>query len=88
MPKAIEPPDYGADAFVRKVHTGGSISFKGRLISCPKAFVGRRLAIRPTLADGVFDLCYRSHVLTQIDLRQEPKTVQDVPEQAFTLSPV
>ena len=88
MPKAIEPPDYGADAFVRKVHTGGSISFKGRLISCPKAFVGRRLAIRPTLADGVFDLCYRSHVLSQIDLRQEPKTVQDVPEHPFTLSPV
>jgi transposase InsO family protein len=89
MPKAIDPPDYEPQAQVRKVHDGGWISFKGRQINCSKAFVGRRLALRATNADGLFDLCYRSHVLAQVDLRQDTvKPVLDVPEQVSPLSPV
>ena len=89
MPEAIAPPDYEPQAQVRTVHGGGWISFKGRQINCSKAFVGRRLALRATDQDGLFELCYRRHVLAQVDLRQDSvKPVLDVPEQVSPLSPV
>jgi transposase InsO family protein len=89
MPEVIEPPDYEPQAHVRTVHEGGWISFKGRQVNCSKAFVGKRLALRATDTDGLFDLCYRSHVLAQVDLRQNiTQPVLDVPEQVSTLSPV
>jgi len=89
MPEAIAPPDYKPQAMVRKVHETGWISFKGRQINCSKAFVGRRLALRATDVDGLFELCYRRHVLAQVDLRQDSvKPVLDVPEQVSPLSPV
>jgi transposase InsO family protein len=70
MPAMIEPPAYEPQAHVRKVDPGGWLSFKGRVVNCPKAFAGRRLALRATEIDGVFDLCYRRHVLSQVDLRE------------------
>lgn len=89
MPQAIAPPDYEPQAHVRRVQSGGWISFKGHDIRCGKAFVGKKLALRATNADGVFDLCYRSHVLAQVDLRQNiTQTVLDVPEQMSSMSPV
>jgi transposase InsO family protein len=89
MPEAVEPPDYEPQAHVRVVHDGGWISFKGRQVNCCKAFVGKRLALRATDTDGLFDLCYRTHVLAQVDLRQNiTQPVLDVPEQVSPLSPV
>ncbi|WP_151114759.1 IS481 family transposase [Hypericibacter adhaerens] len=89
MPERIDPPEYEPQAQLRKVHDTGWISFKGRQINCSKAFVGRRLALRATTTDGVFDLCYRSHVLSQVDLRQHiTHTVLDVPERVSSMSPV
>ena len=89
MPERIDPPDYEPQAHVRKVDDAGWISFKGRQFKCSRAFVGRRLALRATQADGVFDLCYRSHVLAQVDLRQNiTQTVLDVPERVSSMSPV
>ena len=89
LPTSIDPPDYEPQAKVRTVHDGGWISFKGRQINCSKAFVGRRLALRATDTDGLFDLCYRRHLLAQVDLRQEiVKSVLDVPEHPSPLSPV
>jgi len=88
MPRTIVPPHYETQAFVRKVHDGGWVFFKGRELRCPKAFVGRLLALRPTRTDGLFDLCYRSHRLAQVDLRQADQPVHHVPEHPFTLSPV
>jgi transposase InsO family protein len=88
MPQTIAPPQYEPHALVRKVHDGGWISFRGRTVNCPKAFAGRFLALRATDTDGVFDLCYRSHVLAQLDLRQNiTQTVRDVPERASSISP-
>jgi transposase InsO family protein len=69
MPKHIEPPHYEDRKQVRRVHDGGWINFKGKEFACPKAFAGRDVILRPTSTDGVFDLCYRRHVLTQINLR-------------------
>ena len=89
FPERIEPPQYEPGVQVRTVFRGGWISFNGRNIGCPKAFVGKRVALRPTDTDGVFDLCYKSFVLTQIDLRQNQRQpVQYVPEHMSTMSPV
>lgn len=89
MPETIEPPAYEPQAKVRTVRDTGWISFKGRQINCPKAFAGRRVALRATDTDGVFDLCYRTHILAQVDLRQNiTQTVLDVPERASSISPV
>lgn len=89
MPAAIDPPDYETQAEVRKVQQGGWVHFRGRQIRCPTPFTGRRIALRATNTDGVFDLCYRSHVLAQVDLRQNiTQTVLDVPEQVSSMSPV
>jgi transposase InsO family protein len=89
MPEAFTPPDYEPQAHVRKVCHNAWLSFKGRKINCSKAFVGRYLALRATNTDGIFDLCYRRHVLSQVDLRQNVvKSVHHVPEHLSTLSPV
>jgi len=88
-PTVIEPADYEPQAIVRKVHDGGWISVKGRQVNCPKAFVGRRVALRHTSTDGIFELCYRSHLLALVDLRQNAaETVLDVPERVSSMSPV
>jgi transposase InsO family protein len=89
LPGHIAPPDYEPQAQVRTVQQGGWISFQGRQLRCPRAFVGKRVAFRLTDTDGVLDLCYRSHVLAQVDLRQNiVQPVHHVSEQASTMSPV
>jgi transposase InsO family protein len=89
MPAIIAPPDYEAQAIIRKVDQSGWLSLKGHKIRLSKAFVGRRIALRATNTDGLFDLCYRRHVLAQVDLRQNvTKSVHHVPEHPSILCPV
>ena len=89
MPDTIEPPDYEPQAEVLKVGKDGCIRFKGRTLRTSKAFAGKPLAIRATEQDGLFDLCYRRHILAQIDLSQDiVKPVHHVPEQMSNSSPV
>ena len=88
MPRHIRPPDYEPGAIVRKVHPGGWFQLDGRQFYCSGAFAGLPVALRPTGPDGVFHLCYRSHVIGRFDLRNPNTTVQDVPEHPFSLSPV
>ena len=74
---------------MRKVDTSGYFSFKGRRRNAPGAFAGRTLALRATTTDGLLDLCYRHHVIAQLDLRDNLiKHVNHVPEHPSTLSPV
>jgi transposase InsO family protein len=70
MPHATAPPEYDVGASPRWVQKGGHIAFKGRDVSCSKAFVGKRVAFHATDVDGVFDLYYRQHRLSQVDLRE------------------
>ena len=89
MPDRIATPEYEPGVQVRKVDVNGQFQFKGRRLRCPKAFVGKPVALRATAADGVFDLCYRRHVLAQVDLRQNiVQPVHHVPEHPHTISPV
>jgi transposase InsO family protein len=86
MPRNIAPPDYELDAQVRRVDGRGRIYFKGRRFRCPDAFIGRTLILRPSKTDGLFNLCYRRHVLAQVDLRQN--IVQPVTHVSEHLSPL
>ena len=89
MPAALPPPEYDAEAQVRTADAKGRIHFAGHRLYCSLAFAGRRLALRPTDQDGLFELCYRRHLLARIDLRQDTmQPVHHVSEQVFTMSPV
>jgi transposase InsO family protein len=89
MPDKILPPDYEPGAHVRKVESTGRFYFMGRTLRFSKAFAGRAIALRPTDDDGIFSLCYRRHVLAQVDLRQNSvQPVHHVSEHPSTLSPV
>jgi len=88
MPSHVPPPDYEPGVAVRKVHDGGWFQFKGRTFNCSGAFARLTLALRPTADDGRFHVCYRSHVIGSLDLRQPATSVQDVSEHPFSLTPV
>jgi transposase InsO family protein len=64
---SVAPFDYGPDDIVRSVDVNGRISFRGRHMKASKALVGKRIAIRPTDRDGVFDLVFRHVTLKSID---------------------
>jgi len=61
----VEPFDYAPDDAIRRVDDNGRIRFKGRLLRVSKALIGKAVALRPTQADGVFDVLFR-HVTRPI----------------------
>lgn len=65
----VEPFDYAPDDQLRRVPNAAShISFKGRAWRVPKAFKGKILAVRPTGADGLYDVFFRTTKVAAIDL--------------------
>lgn len=69
----------------------GNPSLAGGAVKVPKAFAGKTIAFRPADHDGVFNLFFRSQWLATVDictLDRNPKSVHDVSEHVFTLSPV
>jgi hypothetical protein len=69
FPERLEPPEYAPSDIVRKVQDGGFIHFKGHEIRLCKAFKGHSLALRPTVEDGIWDACFGSYRIAQVDLR-------------------
>ena len=89
LPDRINPPEYERQTPVRSVGSNAQISFQNRRIRCPKALIGKQIALRATQTDGIFDLCYRRHTIASIDLRDNiVKRVHHVPERPSTMSPV
>ncbi len=70
FPEQLPPLEYGAIDQVRKVQIDGSISFRHREFRVGKAFRGYPVALRPTLADGVYEIYFATHRILTIDLRQ------------------
>jgi transposase InsO family protein len=64
----LPPLEYGATDQVRKVQTDGKISFRNREWRAGKAFRGHYVALRPTTADGIYEMYFATHRLRQIDL--------------------
>jgi hypothetical protein len=69
FPEVLPEWEYGPGDAVRKVSCDGTISFRGRPIELGKAFRGERVALRPTVEDGVFGIYFGIHQVAQADLR-------------------
>ena len=63
----------------------GRISFQGWIWRVGKAFRGERIALRPTITDGVFSVHYCTHQVGTIDVSSQPAPAQDG-EQPITFS--
>jgi transposase InsO family protein len=68
FPESLPPIEYAPGDELRKVQSDGRVYFRGRGFSVGKAFRGRRLALRPTIADGVFEVFFAHHKVAQVDL--------------------
>jgi transposase InsO family protein len=77
FPEQLPPLEYGARDQVRKVQTDGKISFRNREFRIGKAFRGYPVALRPTTQDGVYDVYFATHRISQIDLHQLKQSAQD-----------
>jgi transposase InsO family protein len=69
FPETLPPLRYRSDDLVRKVQTGGRISFQNKLFQVGKALQGENVAVRPTQRDGIFEVLYCHHVVETIDFR-------------------
>ncbi len=69
FPEELPVWEYGDGDAVRKVACDGTISFRGRPIDLGKAFLGERVAVRPTNEDGEFGIYFGVHRVAQADLR-------------------
>ena len=72
---------------VRKVDSGGFISFKNRAWRISKAFRGEYVALRPTDEDGVFDVHYCAHRIATLDLRPVDRDACGLVDNAETRCP-
>ena len=72
-----EPHGVRPTLAVRKVQAEGWIHFRGKGYKVPQAFRGHPVALRPSETDGVMDVVFSHHTVTQIDLRRpaEKKTM-------------
>lgn len=68
FPQTLPPILYGPDDPIRKVQDGGILHFKGRIFRVGRAFKGQPVALRPTPADGRFDVFFCQQIIAQIDL--------------------
>ena len=69
FPKVLPEPHYRPDDITRRVQKGGQVHFKGRILSLPEAFVGQTIGFRPTQTDGLWNVVFAAHHVTQVDLR-------------------
>jgi transposase InsO family protein len=70
FPDALPAIEYAPGDQVRKVDSGGFISFKSRPWRIGKGLCGEHVAVRPSGEDGVFAVHYCTHRIATLDLRQ------------------
>ena len=92
FPDKLPEVEYDEGEIVRRVPgTKGYVHFKGKLWRVPDAFRTERLAIRPTVMDGSFDVCFGSVKIAEINLKEgqtsDQKSVNHVSEHLSAMSP-
>jgi len=70
FPAQLPTLEYGATDQVRKVQIDGKIYFRNREFRIGKAFRGYPVALRPTSVDGVYEVFFATHRISQIDLHE------------------
>lgn len=68
--------DYGEADEVRHVSRDQSASFKGYTVMVGEAFVGKQVAFRPTLVDGLYHLYFCHQQVGQVDLKTMSKKLK------------
>ena len=68
FPESLPEAQYDLDDQVRKVDINGRISFRGQSFRVGRAFQGKHVALRPTTADGVWDVFFSLQPVRNIDL--------------------
>jgi transposase InsO family protein len=68
--ETLPPIEYAPGDLVRKVQNHGRISVRGRTYRVGRAFIGEPVGLRPTTDDGIWDVYYCVHRITQVDLRE------------------
>jgi hypothetical protein len=71
FPEVLPTIEYGPGDIVRKVQDKGAVHFRGRIFKIPNGFRGHRVALRPTLEDGIFDVYFSQERVAKMDLRKQ-----------------
>jgi len=87
FPEVLPAIEYAPGDQVRKVDSGGFISFKNQAWRISKAFRGQYVALRPTDEDAVFDVHYCAHRIATLDLRQAESEACGLVDNAETRCP-
>ncbi len=91
FPERLPEPEYDQADLIRQVTTNGYVSFKGRTWKMSQAFVGKRVALRPTSQDDIWRVFFSRFVVGSIHLAHNESHVQpvkDVSEHLSASSPV
>jgi transposase InsO family protein len=75
FPEVLPTWEYAPGDAVRKVDCDGMISYRNHPIAVSKAFRGERVAVRPSLDDGVFGVYFGVHQVVQFDLRVQNPSI-------------
>jgi transposase InsO family protein len=70
FPEQLSPIEYGTTDKIRKVEQNGKITFQRHRFHVGLAFRGYRVALRPSSADGVYDVYFATHQIAQVDLHR------------------
>lgn len=76
FPEVVPPLEYDPEDAVRIVARSGQVHYRNRAVFVSQALAGQRVAVRPTLPDGVVVVCFGQAPLGTIDLHQ-PTLVLD-----------
>lgn len=67
FPARIPPVVYDEGVIVRKVDEQGRLTLQNQKWRIGRAFYGEQLALHPTAVDGVFDVCFCTHLICSIN---------------------
>jgi transposase InsO family protein len=68
FPETLPPIEYEPDDIIRKADQNGDIQFKKRRVRLGKPFRHQPIALRPTAADGVFEIYFCTQQIGAVDL--------------------
>lgn len=71
FPETLPQIDYPTGVSVRKIDEKGKFCFLNKRFRVGKAFRGYPVGLRPTDADGVYDVLFCHHIINHIDLRND-----------------
>jgi transposase InsO family protein len=71
FPETLSPIEYAPGDIVRTVYANATVAFRGKILRVGKAFIGQPVAVRPTAADGLFDVFYCHQRIARFDLRRK-----------------